>query len=115
MKEETIKILEKLDNTKEIKKIKELSIKLNNNEKYISLMKQFNDNKDTYIKNDTYNEELILLRKQLFSIEELNEYLKNKDSINPHLVNPIYIIFVTYLYLPISFIILIDSFFINEY
>lgn len=80
MKEETIKILEKLDNTKEIKTIKELSIKLNNNEKYISLMKKFNENKDTYIKNDTYNEELIILRKQLFSIEELNEYLKIQNE-----------------------------------
>ena len=81
MVEETNKILEKLDDTKEIKKIKELSIKLNNNQEYLSLMKQFNENKDNYIKNNTYNDELINLRKKLFSINELNEYLKIQNEL----------------------------------
>lgn len=81
MIEETNKILEKLDDTKEIKKIKELSIKLNNNQEYLSLMKQFNENKDNYIKNNTYNDELINLRKKLFSINELNEYLKIQNEL----------------------------------
>ena len=75
MKEETKKILDKLDNTKEIKRLKELNNILNNNEEYLSLMSEFESNKDTYIKNNTYNEELICLRKKLFSIEELKEYL----------------------------------------
>ena len=81
MNEEINKILEKLDNTDEIIKLKELSIKLNNNQEYISLMKQFNENKNNYIKNNTYNEELILLRKKLFSIDELNEYLKIQNDL----------------------------------
>ena len=81
MNEDVNKILEKLDNTDEIIKLKELSIKLNNNQEYISLMKQFNENKDNYIKNNTYNEELILLRKKLFSIDELNEYLKIQNDL----------------------------------
>ena len=81
MNEDVNKILEKLDNTDEITKLKELSIKLNNNQEYISLMKQFNENKDNYIKNNTYNEELILLRKKLFSIDELNEYLKIQNDL----------------------------------
>ena len=75
MKEETKKILDKLDNTKEIKRLKELNNILNNNEEYLSLMSEFENNKDTYIKNNTYNEELINLRKKLFSIQELKEYL----------------------------------------
>lgn len=81
MKEKTKEILEKLDNTKEIKRIKELNIKLNNNEEYISLMKTFEDNKESYIENNTYNEELIILRKKLFSIDELNEYLKLQNEL----------------------------------
>lgn len=81
MKEKTKEILEKLDNTKEIKRIKELNVKLNNNEEYISLMKTFEDNKESYIENNTYNEELIILRKKLFSIDELNEYLKLQNEL----------------------------------
>lgn len=81
MKEKTKEILEKLDNTKELKRIKELNIKLNNNEEYISLMKTFEDNKESYIENNTYNEELIILRKKLFSIDELNEYLKLQNEL----------------------------------
>jgi hypothetical protein len=81
MKEETNKILEKLNNTKEIIKIKKLNKKLNNNQEYLSLMSEFIKNKDDYIKNNTYNDELINLRKKLFSIEELNEYLKLQNNL----------------------------------
>ena len=72
MIEEVDKIKEKLDNTKEIKRLKELNNLLNHNEEYISLMSEFENNKEDYIKNNTYNEELVNLRKKLFSINELN-------------------------------------------
>lgn len=81
MKEEVKNIIEKLENTKEIKKLKDLNIKLNNNEKYISLMDEFIKNKDSYIENNIYNEELLKVRKELFSIEELNEYLKLQNEL----------------------------------
>ena len=81
MKDEVKKIIEKLNNTNEIQKLKELNVKLNNNEKYISLMDEFIKNKDNYIENNIYNEELLKVRKELFSIEELNEYLKIQNEL----------------------------------
>ena len=81
MIEEVDKIKEKLDNTKEIKRLKELNNLLNHNEEYISLMSEFEKNKNDYIKNNTYNEELVNLRKKLFSIDELNEYLKIQNEL----------------------------------
>ena len=81
MQIEVKEILNKLDNTKEIKRLKELNIKLNNNEEYISLMNEFIANKDDYITNNVYNEKLIDIRKRLFKIEELNEYLKLQNEL----------------------------------
>ena len=81
MKEETNKILEKLDNTDEIKKIKELNKKINSNQEYLLLMKDFEENKKKYIENNTYNDELIALRKKLFSIDELKEYLQLQNEL----------------------------------
>ena len=81
MKEEVTNIIEKLDKTKEIKKLKDLNIKLNTNQQYISLMDEFIKNKDNYIENNIYNEELLKVRKELFSIEELNEYLKLQNEL----------------------------------
>lgn len=81
MLEDTNEILKKLDNTKEIKRIKELSVILNNSEEYISLMKNFEENKKDYINNNTYNEELLKIRKKLFQIDELNEYLKLQNDL----------------------------------
>ena len=81
MKIDVKNILEKLDNTSEIKKLKELSKKLNNNEEYNYLMNEFINNKDNYIKDNTYNEKLIDLRKKLFNINELNEYLKIQNEL----------------------------------
>lgn len=81
MKEEVNTILNKLDNTQEIKRLKELNKALNNNEEYLSLMNEFTNNKDNYIKNNTYNQELLLLRKKLFNINELNEYLQIQNNL----------------------------------
>ena len=81
MKEEVKNIIEKLDNTEEIKRLSQLNNTLNNNEEYLNLMNDFINNKDSYIKNNTYNEEIINLRKKLFSINELNEYLKLQNNL----------------------------------
>ncbi|MBO6145171.1 MAG: YlbF family regulator [Bacilli bacterium] len=81
MKEEVTKIIDKLDNTDEIKRLRELNNILNSNEEYLSLMKEFTLNKDEYIKNDTFNKEVILLRKKLFSIPELKEYLQLQNNL----------------------------------
>ena len=75
MKEEVQVIIDKLDNTEEIKRLKKLNEILNSNEEYINLMKEFINNKDTYIENNTFNEEMVNLRQKLFSIPELKEYL----------------------------------------
>ena len=74
-------ILNKIDNTKEIIRLKELNNILNNNEEYLSLMKNFNDNKDNYMLNNSINEEMIILRKKLFSIPELKEYLSIQNDL----------------------------------
>ena len=81
MKEKVEKIIEKVDSTKEIKRFRKLNELLNNNHEYISLMSEFEKNRDSYIKNNTYNEELINIRKKLFSIEELKEYLKLQSDL----------------------------------
>lgn len=81
MKEETAKIIDKLDNTDEIKRLKELNEILNSNEEYLSLMKEFTSNKDQYIKNNTFDEEVLILRKKLFSIPELKEYLSIQNNL----------------------------------
>jgi len=44
-------------------------------------MSEFENNKEDYIKNNTYNEELICLRKKLFSINDLKEYLKIQNNL----------------------------------
>ena len=75
MKEEVQIIIDKLDSTEEITRLKELNKILNSNEEYLSLMKEFINNKETYIQNNTFDEELLNLRKKLFSIPELKEYL----------------------------------------
>ena len=50
MKEMTKEIIEKLDDTEEIKQMKELRDKLNKNEEYLSLIDTFLKNKKNYIK-----------------------------------------------------------------
>ena len=87
MKEKTKEIIEKIDKSEEIIKIKNLQDKINNNEEYKKLMKNFIDSKDVYIKNNTINEEIKKLRKELFSIEELKEFLKLQNDIRMLSIN----------------------------
>ena len=81
MKEEVKEILNKLDNTNEIKRLKKLNNELNNNEKYIKLMNEFINNKDEYLNKNIYEQELIKIRKELFKIDELNEYLSIQNEL----------------------------------
>ena len=66
MIEETNKIIEKLDKTEDIVRMKELKDKLN---------------KKLYIENNTLDDEIMTLRKKLFNIDELKEYLKIQNNL----------------------------------
>ena len=69
------RIINKIDNSNEIKRFKELEIQIKNNEEYISLMDDFNK------KENPSNEEIIELRKKLFKIEGVEEYLSLEKEI----------------------------------
>lgn len=81
MKEKVLEITKELENIDEVKRIKILKENIKNNEEYNKLMKNFKKNKQTYIENNTLNDELIKLRKELFKIEDLKEYLKLQNDI----------------------------------
>jgi cell fate (sporulation/competence/biofilm development) regulator YmcA (YheA/YmcA/DUF963 family) len=68
-------IINKIDNSDEIKRFKELEKQIKNNKEYISLMNEFNK-----IDNPS-NEEIIKLRKELFKIEGVKEYLSLEKEI----------------------------------
>lgn len=74
-------IINELNNSKEIKRFKELEKSIKNNKKYNELINNFNKNKNEYEKNDTLNKEIINLRKELFKIEEVREYAKIESEI----------------------------------
>ena len=69
------RIINKIDNSNEIKRFKELEKQIKNNEEYISLMDDFNK------KENPSNEEIIELRKKLFKIEGVEEYLSLEKEI----------------------------------
>ena len=68
-------IINKIDNSDEIKRFKELEKQIKNNKEYISLMEDFNK------KNNPSNEEIIKLRKELFKIDGVKEYLSLEKEI----------------------------------
>ena len=68
-------IINKIDSSKEIRKFKELEEQIKNNEEYNSLMNEFNK-----IESPS-NEEIIELRKKLFQIEGVQEYLNLEKEI----------------------------------
>ena len=68
-------IIKKMDNSKEIKRFKELEKSIKNNKEYISLMDDFNSKKNPS------NEEIIELRKKLFLIDGVKEYLSLEQEI----------------------------------
>ena len=68
-------IINKIDNSKEIKRFKELEKQIKNNKEYISLMNEFNK------QDNPSNEEIIKLRKKLFEIDGVKEYLSLENEI----------------------------------
>lgn len=81
MIEETNRIIEKLDKTEDIVRMKELKDKLNSNTEYLNLMNEFKKNRKLYIENNTLDDEIMSLRKKLFNIDELKEYLKIQSNL----------------------------------
>ncbi len=81
MIEKVENIIDKINETKEVREIIELRKKLNSNEKYINLMNEFLENKKSYTMNNILDKEIVTLRKELFSIRELNEYLKIQNKL----------------------------------
>ena len=68
-------IINKIDNSEEIKRFKELEKQIKNNKEYISLMNDFNKQENHS------NEEIINLRKKLFKIDGVKEYLELEKEI----------------------------------
>ena len=68
-------IINKLDNSEEIKRFKKLEKEIKNNKEYNSLMDEFNK-----IDNPS-NEDIIELRKKLFLIDGVKEYLSLENDI----------------------------------
>ena len=81
MIEKQDEIIEKIDNLKQVKRMKELINIIKSDKKYKSLMTEFNQNKDKYVKENILNEQIIILRKKLFEIDELKEYLSIQNDI----------------------------------
>ena len=75
MIEKQKEIINKIDNSKEIQRFKELEEKIRNNKEYLSLMEEFNK-----IDNPS-NEEIIELRRKLFQIDGVQEYLSLEKDV----------------------------------
>lgn len=68
-------IINKIDNSEEIKRFKELEKQIKNNKEYILLLEDFDK-----IDNPS-NEQIIEFRKKLFEIEGVKEYLSLEKDI----------------------------------
>lgn len=74
-------IINKIDNSNEIKRFKELEKKIKSNKEYIRLTEEFENNRELYEKEDRLNEEIINYRKKIFLIDEVKEYAKIESDI----------------------------------
>lgn len=81
MKEKQEEIIKKIDGLEDVKRIKVLKKKIHNNSEYIKLIREFEDNKNKYIENSILNDKIVELRKKLFEIDELKEYLEIQTNI----------------------------------
>ena len=66
-------LIKEIDNTSEVKRFKELSKIIKSNKEYMSLIDRLN--------NSNNNEEIISLRKELFKIPEIKEYVSLESDI----------------------------------
>lgn len=74
-------IINKIDNSNEIKRFKELEKKIKSNKEYIRLTEEFENNRELYEKEDRLNEKIINYRKKIFLIDEVKEYAKIESDI----------------------------------
>lgn len=74
-------IINKIDNSNEIKRFKELEKKIKSNKEYIRLTEEFENNRELYEKENRLNEEIINYRKKIFLIDEVKEYAKIESDI----------------------------------
>ena len=81
MNEEVYKIIDNLEHTKIVKRLKELKSKILSSDKTLSLIKRFNNAKELYEK---YNnkEEFINNKKELMKDPLIKEYLELQNEIN---------------------------------
>lgn len=80
------------------KKTNKIAVISDTKGKYIAFFNKDNklDNDYIYLKNEEYeiyikDKEKYIVESESFDLELIYNYLKNKETINPHLVNPIYI------------------------
>ena len=66
-------LIKEIDNTSEVKRFKELTKIIKSNKEYMSLIDKLN--------NSNNNEEIIALRKELFKIPEIKEYISLEGDI----------------------------------
>lgn len=81
MKEKQEEIIKCIDKLEDIKRIKVLKEKIYNNSEYINSITEFEKNKNKYIKDNILDDKILELRKKLFEIDELKEYLKIQNNI----------------------------------
>ena len=75
--EEIINMIENLDDVNRFNGLKE---KLNSNKTYLSLMKEFENNKEKYEKDGILKEKTLEVRKKIFEIEDLKEFLNISNN-----------------------------------
>ena len=75
MIEKQNEIINMIENLEDVKKLNKLKEKINSNKTYLSLMKEFEDNKEKYKKDGILNKKKIEVRKKIFEIEEIKEFL----------------------------------------
>ncbi len=66
-------LIKEIDNTEEVRRFKELTKIIKSNKEYMSLIDKLN--------NSNSNEEIIVLRKELFKIPEIKEYISLESDI----------------------------------
>ena len=74
IKEKEKELINIIDNSIEVKRLKELEKRILDNEEYNRLVNEFNNNKDSYEKEGILNNKIIELRKELFKIDDVKEY-----------------------------------------
>lgn len=75
MIEKEIEIINEIEKMEETKKIRRLLNDIKNNDEYISLINEFDKNRKYYEENGLFKEKIMELRKKLFSIDEIKEYM----------------------------------------